>query len=385
METQIQSVEDSLIDGLSFRLPNSANFIQDRRSVTFFPSGGDGYTPRGVKMIKFHIAGTDWIDPSTVRVQFKLNNLSAQAPLTPLNPLPANFFRRLRIIAGGQVIEDIDYYNRIYNLVHTLLPSERRQNDYNEGFGMPLGPAAHESGLHVASLRPPEAIVANGNRVVMFPLMCGLFNQTKFLPIRYLQGLQIELEVVNQYEDACIFTTALGQQQLGAASSREWSITEPVIKCDVITLDNQLDNEYTDHLMQGKTLPINFSSFVHQVQAMHRTPEQIISMTRSFTRLKTVFLTFFKNNVVTNPLNNARDEAAIANHLPLRECNFFYHPQFFYPGNQNNSMFVPQNDNGYTTFLYQTEPELQLQVGSKLFPEIPSRSTAESYYQLGKR
>ena len=113
METQIQSVEDSLIDGLSFRLPNSANFIQDRRSVTFFPSGGDGYTPRGVKMIKFHIAGTDWLDPSTVRVQFKLNNFSAQAPLTPLNPLPANFFRRLRIIAGGQVIEDIDYYNRI--------------------------------------------------------------------------------------------------------------------------------------------------------------------------------------------------------------------------------------------------------------------------------
>jgi hypothetical protein len=64
--------------------------------------------------------------------------------------------------------------------------------------------------------------------------------------------------------------------------------------------------------------------------------------------------------------------------LPLRECNFFFHPQFFYPGNANNSMFAPQNDNGYTTFLYQTEPELQLQVGSKLFPEIPIRSTAES-------
>ena len=69
METHMQSVEDSLIDSLSFKLPNSANFINDRRSVTFFPVGGDVFSPRGVKVIKFMIAGTDWLDPSTVRVQ----------------------------------------------------------------------------------------------------------------------------------------------------------------------------------------------------------------------------------------------------------------------------------------------------------------------------
>jgi len=39
METHIQSVEDALIESLSFRLPNSANFINDRRSVTFFHQG----------------------------------------------------------------------------------------------------------------------------------------------------------------------------------------------------------------------------------------------------------------------------------------------------------------------------------------------------------
>jgi hypothetical protein len=130
-------------------------------------------------MIKFHLVGTDWLDPSTVRIQFTLNNRSTNAPLTPINPLPANFFRRLRIIAGGQVIEDIDYYNRIYNMVHTLLPAERRMNDFSEGFGMPqVGPAFHENGFHLASLLSPPAIVANGQRVVMFPLLCGLFNQT---------------------------------------------------------------------------------------------------------------------------------------------------------------------------------------------------------------
>ena len=78
METHIQSVEDSLIDSLSFRLPNSANFINDRRSVTFFPAGGDSFSPRGVKVIKFMIAGTEWLDPTTVRVQFRLINRSGE-------------------------------------------------------------------------------------------------------------------------------------------------------------------------------------------------------------------------------------------------------------------------------------------------------------------
>ena len=74
METHIQATEDSLIDTLSFKLPNTANFIQDRRSVSFFPSGSNNYSPKGVKIMKFMLAGTDWLDPSTVRIQFTLNN-----------------------------------------------------------------------------------------------------------------------------------------------------------------------------------------------------------------------------------------------------------------------------------------------------------------------
>ena len=108
METHIQSVEDSFIESLSFKLPNAANFINDRRSVTFFPTGGNEFTPQGVKIVKFMIAGTDWLDPSTVRVQFRLTNRSQGQPLLLVSSLPAAFFRRVRILCGGQVVEDID-------------------------------------------------------------------------------------------------------------------------------------------------------------------------------------------------------------------------------------------------------------------------------------
>ena len=92
METHIQATEDALIDSLSFKLPNSANFITERRAVTFFPSGGNSYSPSGVKIIKFMLTGTDWLDPSTLRVSFRLNNLDEDHPLLLVNSLPANFF-----------------------------------------------------------------------------------------------------------------------------------------------------------------------------------------------------------------------------------------------------------------------------------------------------
>jgi hypothetical protein len=167
-----------------------------------------------------------------------------------------------------------------------------------------------------------------------------------------------------------------------------------MIKCDVITLDNQLDNEYTDHLMQGKSLPINFSSFVHMTQAIGYTDQQVISLSRSFSRLKTVFTTFYKQVNVADyryaddgGWGELRELTNIpASHLPFREFNFFYHPQFLFPGSSADVPDIngPVQENGYHTFCYRTEPELQLQVGAKLFPEIPMRSSPEMYYQLRK-
>jgi hypothetical protein len=263
-----------------------------------------------------------------VRIQFRLNNKDTTKNLHPLNPLPATFFRRLRILCGGIVVEDIDMYNRVYNMVHTLLPFERRMNDYAEGFGLAEGfGSSYNSRLinrGIGFEAGNESPTVHDNRVVLFPLLCGVFNQSKFLPLRFMPGLQIELEVVNNYDD-CVLT--------GDAYSALWSISEPQVKCDVITLDTQLDNEYTDHLMQGKSLPINFSSFVHQVQAIGQTDRPVIALSRAFTRLKTVYATCFKTphkwNV--NAANTKLEETAeLIPGYPLKEANFYYNPQWVY-------------------------------------------------------
>ena len=48
------SAEDVLIDNLSFKLNKGSSYINDRRSVSFWPAGSNVYKPSsGNRVIKF--------------------------------------------------------------------------------------------------------------------------------------------------------------------------------------------------------------------------------------------------------------------------------------------------------------------------------------------
>ena len=173
----------------------------------------------------------------------------------------------------------------------------------------------------------------------------GLFNQDKYLPIRYLP-LQIEFELVN--------TGAEVMNTTDVDASTDWEILLPQFKCDVITLDNSLDNEYTQHMLSGKSLPINYSSFAHMVSQTGGTKDFSVNVVRTFTRLKSAFVTLYRT--------------ALAN-TNLKECNYFYHP----------------HDTQASNIYYAAEEHtFQLQIGSKLYPEYPIQGVAEAFYQLRK-
>ena len=85
------------------------------------------------------------MDPSTVKLFYSITN-TTQKPdptdgsgnytntLLPLANGPWVFFRRMRIICGGQIIEDIDHYNRVHQMIDILNPTNRRINSEIEGF-----------------------------------------------------------------------------------------------------------------------------------------------------------------------------------------------------------------------------------------------------------
>ena len=95
MEHHAQSVDYALIGGLPYKLQSGASYITNRRSVSYFPQGGNQYSPSGVRVMKFNIPGDQWLDPSTFRVRFQLNNLDhdllGSTCVSPLSWNPAVF------------------------------------------------------------------------------------------------------------------------------------------------------------------------------------------------------------------------------------------------------------------------------------------------------
>ena len=72
MAAHAASIPDHLVEGLRFKLSNTANYVTNRRSVTFWPISASSYTPNGVKVIKIKITADQWLDPHSVTHVFTL-------------------------------------------------------------------------------------------------------------------------------------------------------------------------------------------------------------------------------------------------------------------------------------------------------------------------
>ena len=149
--------------------------------------------------MKFNLTGDQWLDPCTFRVMFQLNNKDYDAAssifLQPLSWNPAVCFKRCRLIAGGQIIEDIGKFNRLSLMLTALKPEDEQLGIASEGFGSfdaKYGSqAADPRKTYRLDDHERSGIVAAG-RKVMFKPLDGIFNQDKLLPLRYCP-IQVEL------------------------------------------------------------------------------------------------------------------------------------------------------------------------------------------------
>jgi hypothetical protein len=359
VEAIANGIEDKLIDGLSFKLSPGASYVTDRRSLTYHPQGSNNHTPgAGTKLIRLLLTSDNWLECSTFRIMFDVRNTESTS-VKKLRCLgsPWSFFRRMRILAGGQVFEDVDSYNRVHEMTRVMTAGESRVNDFGEGFGLT------STGLrgHNATLELPSVEV-NQSQTVLFKPLSGLFNQGKFLPIRYCP-ITLELELVGSVCDPIVsaFGDTEGPEELVLSSaSLTWQIENVQVKVDLCALGNALDNSYASRLLSGKSLPINYNTFVSQFQAISGQAAQL-NVSRALTKLKSVFVSLDKDKDATEWWRKVWNDFS----SPTR------------PETDNSTQNAKHNANG--------EFEFHAQIGGKLFPEYPIRSHAEAFYQLKKR
>ena len=96
-----------------------------------------------------------------------------------LRPLggPWCFFRRMRVLAANQVIEDIDNYNRVHEMFSIMTATDSRINIGAEAFGQYWDTRDTSSIV----LKPSTFNGRKGgqSQTVLFKPLSGLLNQTK--------------------------------------------------------------------------------------------------------------------------------------------------------------------------------------------------------------
>jgi hypothetical protein len=285
-----------------------------------------------------------------VRVFFDVVNNEQGKVLHPIGAVHG-FFRRLRIMMRGVFIEDIMDYNRVAEMFDILSTPQARAMAKAEGFG---GNIANSDITDTATLQSIATL-----QTVCFKPLCGIFQQTKFIPLRYCP-LEIELELVGMADP--ILTETDGITTIGATFaanlSQSWKLESCQLKCDICILDNALDNNYVAHLLGGKNLNIVYNTFISNIQTIV-SPDAQINVSRSLTRLRSVCLTLERDFTLQKKL------------WYNKHWNNFYSP-----------MAADTLTKNATNVAANEITSLQLQVGSFLIPQYPIRSHSECYYSL---
>ena len=96
-------------------LPVAIEAKSNRR--TFTPSNGANF--RAGQTIRITLNSQSFIDFSHSYLQFKFTNDSADARTVGLD-MGCPFFSRLQIMSGGQELEDIGEYSRLYSILESI-------------------------------------------------------------------------------------------------------------------------------------------------------------------------------------------------------------------------------------------------------------------------
>ena len=75
--------------------------------------------------------------------------------------------------------------------------------------------------------------------------------------------ITLEFEIVSGATDAVITPIAGGSAFTPSNTSTSWQIQDVRIAADVVTLDNGLQNSYVEHVVSGKSRPINYGTYIN--------------------------------------------------------------------------------------------------------------------------
>ena len=106
-----------------------------------------------------------------------------------------------------------------------------------------------------------------GIEVMSFKPMSGILMQNKYLPLMW-GGFTMDFELIGNADDAFVSPGAGDAAFFSANTATNWSIQDIRMTGDVVQLDSALQNSYAEHVLSGKSLPINYGTYITMQQTV---------------------------------------------------------------------------------------------------------------------
>ena len=248
-------------------------------------------TPESVRVGKISVTDQNFIDLSSISFSFQIRNNSGN-PLRPLSAIPHCWFRRMRWMLNGTVLEDSGMHlNRLEEQISRFVGTNKRANYGTVGSGWEDYPTDHSPGL-------PKEIPANESvRVCWRPLSSGWLAAGKMCPLLggSAGGLACELEVSDATDAALAH----------AAGSTSWSIVDLTLHCDSVTLSTAMASQFADQLLNDSIL-IPFQANTLDVQFLPAgSNNMVLSLPKQYSRLNAVAVSLADAIAAGAPANDS--------------------------------------------------------------------------------
>jgi len=246
-----------------------------------------------VKVITINVgSSSEWLDPSTVLLSFLITNNDANHDLFPATPDPSCLFERLQIRLGSTLVEDIQQFGKLTDLMTKLSMSPQKKMDhYQTGFGVrsPGNDKSYfQTSSHLAELIGHTSI-DKSRRVYMKFNLSGLFSQEKWIPLFALggQGLQIQLHLAPAAQ-------AVVKSNGGTTYSTDYTLSDIRLLADMCSLSGDLQSSYNEALLAGTTLkmPIKSWECITNYLPTDSAGSFDVAISKNYTRLATLFAVF---------------------------------------------------------------------------------------------
>ena len=362
-------IEDVLVEkNLRFKLKDGGSYVRSKESKNFYPSPVSTYTADTNSVIRFNITGppNQWLSLPSLLLGFTLNNTddSASNELRPIDT--AGFFDRVRVLMGDVIVCDLNSLSRASAMKDVLKSSEEKRIDEALGFGNSL--LNHDGRFLVCNATgtsTTQAVtrsVTNGNyrgikggkgANVYFDLNLKCFKTCEnWIPLSYCP-ITVELYLTSDVLKPIVTRTGLFT---ASNTSITWSVTKPLFKGNVYTLDDSLYAEYSKILETG-SLPITFETETLQEQTASTSTEIFTTIVRNVSKLNKLFISF--SNTTPKIYTGGYGEL-------LKEYLRMYHP-----------LGVVSLDKGF----YDPEYDLSasLIIGNQVIPSQEIQGVREAY------